>query len=188
MLTKIRSFTAKHNGIVNVLITETFISQPFDPASQKEHPPVKKYHAIWDTGATNSVITRKVIDECGLKPIGMTRVHHCGGTSDREIYLVNIILRNNVGVSHVRVTEAELQGADVLIGMDIISQGDFAITNKDGKTTFSFRMPSIECIDFNEQKPSTSSQPQILEFPHKPNRNAPCPCGSGKKYKKCHGK
>jgi hypothetical protein len=22
---------------------------------------------------------------------------------------------------------------------------------------------------------------------HKPGRNDPCPCGSGKKYKKCHG-
>ena len=35
-----------------------------------------------------------------------------------------------------------------LIGMDIISQGDFSISNKDKKTTFSFRFPSYEEIDF----------------------------------------
>lgn len=32
--------------------------------------------------------------------------------------------------------------------MDIISKGDFAITNVDGKTVFSFRIPSVETIDF----------------------------------------
>lgn len=38
---------------------------------------------------------------------------------------------------------------DLLIGMDIISLGDFAITNVNGKTTFSFRLPSTSIIDFN---------------------------------------
>lgn len=37
---------------------------------------------------------------------------------------------------------------DVLIGMDIINQGDFAITNQNDKTMLSFRMPSRESIDF----------------------------------------
>jgi preprotein translocase subunit SecA len=31
------------------------------------------------------------------------------------------------------------------------------------------------------QKPVTRRQPKI-------GRNDPCPCGSGKKYKQCHGK
>jgi hypothetical protein len=37
---------------------------------------------------------------------------------------------------------------DIIIGMDIITQGDFAITNFGGNTFFSFRMPSIQTIDF----------------------------------------
>ena len=40
------------------------------------------------------------------------------------------------------------QGADILIGMDIIGVGDFAVTNRDGKTKFSFRLPSRADIDF----------------------------------------
>ena len=32
------------------------------------------------------------------------------------------------------------------------------------------------------------SGPEGLAFDGKPARNAPCPCGSGKKYKHCHGK
>ena len=32
--------------------------------------------------------------------------------------------------------------------MDIISKGDFTVTNDNGKTVFTFRYPSLECIDF----------------------------------------
>jgi len=51
-------------------------------------------------------------------------------------------------VPNVRAALGELIGTDVLIGMNIINQGDFAVTNKDGKTVFSFRLPSVECLDF----------------------------------------
>jgi uncharacterized protein YecA (UPF0149 family) len=30
--------------------------------------------------------------------------------------------------------------------------------------------------------------PQPIRQPDRPGRNDPCPCGSGKKYKKCHGR
>ncbi len=33
-----------------------------------------------------------------------------------------------------------------------------------------------------------SQQPQQHRSEHQAGRNDPCPCGSGKKYKKCHGK
>jgi preprotein translocase subunit SecA len=32
-----------------------------------------------------------------------------------------------------------------------------------------------------------SSQPKTVSKAAKVGRNDPCPCGSGKKYKKCHG-
>ena len=44
--------------------------------------------------------------------------------------------------------------ADVLVGMDIINTGDFAVTNLGGITKFSFRFPSLEHIDFVEQEES----------------------------------
>jgi preprotein translocase subunit SecA len=37
--------------------------------------------------------------------------------------------------------------------------------------------------DLPEANPGASSQARSDKVP----RNAPCPCGSGKKYKKCHG-
>jgi hypothetical protein len=35
-----------------------------------------------------------------------------------------------------------------LFGMDVIGSGDLAITNHNGKTTFTFRIPPCEEIDF----------------------------------------
>jgi hypothetical protein len=43
-----------------------------------------------------------------------------------------------------------------IIGMDIIRRGDFAITNANGKTKMSFRMPSLKAIDFVEEQKKAS--------------------------------
>jgi hypothetical protein len=49
------------------------------------------------------------------------------------------------------VTEADLKDADLLIGMDIIRSGDFAVSNYQNRTIFSFRCPSLEEIDFQKE-------------------------------------
>ena len=61
---------------------------------------------------------------------------------------------SNVVFNDVEVSESEIaaEGIGLLIGMDIISTGDFAVSNFKGKTTFTFRIPSIEEIDFIEKK------------------------------------
>jgi hypothetical protein len=51
----------------------------------------------------------------------------------------------------IRASENTVEGCDVLIGMDVITTGDLAITNHNGKTTFSFRVPACEEIDFVEE-------------------------------------
>jgi len=171
------------------LRTSVAISEALDPKSPPNPPPeMREFSAIWDTGATNSAISQKVVDACDLKPIGMVEVHYGDGTALSEVYLVNIGLPNNVAFQQVHVTKMAVITADVLVGMDIIASGDFAVTNKNGQTVLSFRYPSIECIDFVAQSrlqtammsESPAQVPQV-------GRNDPCPCGSGKKYKKCHG-
>lgn len=110
--------------------------------------PVQKYIAIWDTGATNSVISKKVASECGLVATGKKKVFTPSGSSIRNTYLVDIILPQKVGIQGVEVTEGDLMGSDVLIGMDIIALGDFAVTNSTGVTKFTFRIPSLSDIDY----------------------------------------
>src|SRR5690606_24653632 len=140
---------------------------------------------LWDTGATNSCITRSTAQALGLSPISKTIVQHAKGQTVSNVYLVNIYLPNNVAIQHIRVTECADNGTwGVIIGMDIITMGDFAITNVSGKTVFSFRFPSREQIDF---LPSNQKKLQKNNDVPKVGRNDRCPCGSGKKYKHCHG-
>lgn len=182
------SFTFKADATLRSLITPAYICKAFDPAREKNPPRPKQYSAIWDTGATNSVITEKVVDECNLAQIGITEVHTASGTEMAEVYLVNIGLPNKILIPGVRVSKGTIYGnSEILIGMDIISKGDFAITNKDGKTMFSFRVPSIDHIDFVKQQPPESKKTRAAPSSNTIGRNKPCPCGSGKKYKKCCG-
>lgn len=184
------AFTSNYDRLSNVLINKVYISQVISSSSSQITRPsnASEYNALWDTGATGSVITRKVVDECDLKPIGIANVHHANGTSTTLVYLVSVFLPNNVCFRSLRVTEGDLAGnIEVLIGMDIIGKGDFAVSNKDGKTAFTFRIPSLERIDFVEQ---TKNLPKTRTLPSssKVGRNDPCPCGSGRKYKKCCGR
>ena len=183
MATKICSFTRIHTkGISRILISNVYVSETYNTPNRPKNLIIKNYTAIWDTGATHSVITKKVVMECKLWPSGMTRVSHAGGESTSNTYFVNIYLPNRVEVCGVRVTEGVLIGSvDVLIGMDIISKGDFAVTNKDKITAFSFRIPSMQRIDFANYVYKEKSTKPVKQI----GRNDPCPCGSGKKYKHC---
>lgn len=176
-------FTTTFDYIAREIITPVYVTTAFFPENKENPQKPVKLKALWDTGATGSVIKKNVVETLQLKPTGMARVHTASGDDDQRTYLIGIGLPNKVMFNQVRVTEAPVVGDfDVLIGMDIINNGDIAITNCNGKTIFSFRIPSIEVIDFVKE------QEAINALKMKAGRNDPCPCGSGKKYKRCHGK
>ncbi len=162
--TKTSAFTVRFDGRANILKTPVHIGAAFDhtktTVSSITH---RTYNGLWDTGASSTVITAKAARECGLKPIAVTNVETAGGTQQSKVYLVSIGLPNGVGISSLRVVEGILNGDfEVLIGMDVIGEGDFAITNKGGRTVFSYQSPSIKVIDFvaeaNRQKPITKKK------------------------------
>ena len=99
----------------------------------------------------------------------MAQVHGVHGVATTDTFLVNLFLPNKVIFSGVRVTKGDIGDADILIGMDIISQGDFAVTNEGGITKFSFRTPSIKHIDYVEEAKANSR----LQTPKPP--EAPVP-------------
>ena len=188
-----KAFTLNHDGLANSLQTQCGICEGIsvdDLNKGVKHPPITNVTAIWDTGAEMSSISEKVVQAMGLVPVGRARNYTAGGEIEVNIYVINILLPCNVNFAMVRVTGNDLGDADMLIGMDIISQGDFAVTNVGGNTTFSFRIPSIERIDYvNPSLASTTvAKPAPPAHASKIGRNDPCPCGSGKKYKNCHGR
>jgi len=160
--------THSAGGLLRELRNDCYISEAFDPSGAQPHPTPQKFLALWDTGATHTVITQKVVDACGLKPIGFTKTHGVGGVHDTEVYLINIVLPNKVIFPGLQVIRGDLM-VDVLIGMDIIGAGDFAVTNAAGKTVFSYRYPSSEHIDFVQQLNKTKflNNPKLHHGPGK---------------------
>lgn len=171
------AFTTFCSGLSNKLINEAKIRY-----NGKEFHTDK---AQWDTGATRTCISKKVVQELGLVPIGLENIRTPSGCKTVNKYLVDIVLRNDVTVTDVQVFDSEIgnQGIDVLIGMDIISLGDFAVSNYNGKTQFSFRMPSQANTDYVQMIKNITPVRNEKTYP-----NEQCPCGSGRKYKQCCGK
>ena len=116
-----------------------------------------------------------MVDKCGLKPTGVTEVFHAHGKTIAETYSINIFLPSGMCFIALTVTKGALGAtAQLLIGMDVISLGDFALTNKNGKTCFSFRVPSLDEIDYRTNASGI-----------KTGSKDPCPCGSKKQFRKC---
>jgi hypothetical protein len=185
---EVNSFTIKANGIANAIITECEVFPSFNPAVTNPAT-VKgvKFKAIWDTGATKSVISKNVVDALGLSNMGFVPVNHAGGQDVVPVYKVNIGLPNRVAIAEIKVSEGKIASADVLIGMDIITMGDFSLTNFEGKTIMSFRMPSIQKVDYVEETELLNKYQRIHVLWAKHGNNK-CPCGSSKTWEKCHGK
>ncbi|MDE6736107.1 MAG: retroviral-like aspartic protease family protein [Treponemataceae bacterium] len=111
----------------------------------------KMWNAIWDTGATKTCITKRIADDLNLIPIGRATISTANGIITTNTYSVHIGLPNGVTIQNILVSCANLGAdTDILIGMDIITLGDFSITNVNGRTVFSFRIPSVEEVDFQK--------------------------------------
>jgi hypothetical protein len=144
MPTPSSSFTIKSNGgILRSLISDIIVHIPGGPSGLT-------IKAIWDAGATGSVISQKVAKTLGLIVSGYAVVNTANGQATQKTYTVDVGLPNKVLIQNVLVTEVDslTAGCDALIGMDIITLGDFSITNHKGITCMSFRFPSCHEIDY----------------------------------------
>ena len=112
------------------------------------------------------------MDRLGLIPTGMTKTHGVHGERDVETYLVAVWLPNQVVFGAVPVSKGEMGAVEVLIGMDIIAAGDFAVTHaENNRTMMSFRVPSSQKIDFvleaQAEKAEAARKALIKQRPHK---------------------
>lgn len=140
------AYTKDFNGIVQAIVTDAIIFPPFEDG---DIPGYRFYteNAAWDTGAEITIISPEVAKALSLKPIGKANVMGIGGDDTAEVYKVTLALPDKKLYRDFFVYCAEMD-YELLIGMDIISQLDFCITNAGSNTTLTFRHPSQERIDF----------------------------------------
>lgn len=108
---------------------------------------------LWDTGSSESVISSDFVKKLNLLPIGIATVGTTGMTSKSNVYKLHFVLAEKLHIT-LNVTESDQlsgSGIDMLIGMDVITLGDFAITSYGDTICFSFRYPSHGHIDFTKE-------------------------------------
>ena len=165
-----RSFRCQYNGIAINLVIDAEISSI-------DNNKRLKIDALWDTGLNQTMVCQKIINKLNLEPVGDGFLDTISDEKvPSKIYIANLFLPGGIDIPNIKVTGGDPKGCDVLIGMDIISQGDFAVSNFNGKTTFVFRKPSAGEFSYEPIKSE------------KTGRNDTCPCGSGRKYKQCCNK
>jgi len=135
------AFSVNYNGIVREIFTDTQIAQPSVLFPDINNKKFVNFKAIWDTGATNTVITQKVVDALNLMPTGKVQMFAVNNSSSVDTYIIDLGLPMGVLFQNVNVLCGDINNTDILIGMDIIQSGDFSISNANGKTHFSYCLP-----------------------------------------------
>lgn len=138
----------KYHKRINAIQSTCVITPCFDYRSGMRVPGCEVESTVWDTGATNTIISPDVIEALNLKPLESARIEGVGGTVDSSVYEINIFLENNMEFRSIKALSGDIGDYDLIIGMDIITMGDFVISNKNQETWFSFRHPSTEHIEF----------------------------------------
>ena len=138
------AYTSGADRIVDSVVTLCNVSSP------DRKMDVSECRALWDTGAVITCISESLVKKLGLSCLGVVETLAAGDRRfPAEMFLVRLSMGEfTLPVLRVLALPMENAGHDVIIGMDVISRGDLAITNHDGKTVLSFRIPSMETIDF----------------------------------------
>ena len=130
----------------DAIITDCYVVMPSGVTDDKGNRLFCKIEsAAWDTGATNTIISPEIVESLGLKPSGKCVVSAYGGTVEVNTYVVDLCFENGYKIANLQVLSDENNSDfdyDVLIGMDVITKGDFCVSTIKDKTQFMFRMPA----------------------------------------------
>ena len=151
------AFTQHHEGIVSEIHTKVHVRAYALESSAGAPLLLTETMALWDSGASHSSISDRLASKLGLKAVSRGLVIHSGGSHYRNIYLIDILLPKAPSTLRLPVSEfIAPEEFDFILGMDIITLGDFAITNYGGQTSCSFCIPPRARLDFDLLPPSPS--------------------------------
>jgi|GEM_PF-3182310 len=102
---------------------------------------------LWDTGASLTFIKPKIRDQlklCMFKTDASATIAGVGGLFKADFTIISIQLNDYFTIEYCPVYVLDFPiDSDMIIGMDILSMGDFLVSSADKKTTFSFVVPPL---------------------------------------------
>ncbi len=121
------------DSLVNVIQTDSIIMPSIDEitkSGQLKYTQVSSM--VWDTGATNTLISSQVVDALELVPLEESLVEGVGGIVKSLVYEISLYLANDIVFKNVKALCSDIGDYDLVVGMDIIAQGDFVVSNNQG--------------------------------------------------------
>jgi len=141
-----RGFIKSYDKLVNKLAAKVSIIPISSADKTLQNMPVD-LKVIWDTGASLTFIKPKVRDQLKLRIFGSETsifVAGIGGKVKADLTTMSIALTDSFILECLPVYIVDFPiNYDMVIGMNIISMGDFSVNNTDSKTSFSFIMPPL---------------------------------------------
>ena len=114
------------------IVTDVYIFKSSDD--------IRSYKALWDTGATETLISNKVISELNLDQTGEVEVSTINGKIKSKRYGCGLLLNNHSKSINIQPAQfPNRKECDVIIGMDIIQYGLFVLNKGD----FSFTIDQL---------------------------------------------
>lgn len=142
-MTNIFFFSLEYPRPADEIATPITVSCRSDRCEICDHP-IHHCTAIWDTGATSSMISKEIADKLGLHPVGQVKIAGVHGSQAANVYEVDLAFDNGCRIPAVRVSEAAAGGGfDVLLGMDVIGRGIFIVDGSGEGTRVYFACPTV---------------------------------------------
>ena len=115
----------------------------------------KVVDAVWDTGATFSAVTKRVVDELDLPVMYNGETKGITGTVIGVTRMALTFPGNKRYATWTEMNELnDLPGRyDVLIGLDVIRRGDMHLTHEQDGVWFEFVFDTTRFIDFEGDNP-----------------------------------
>jgi hypothetical protein len=144
------AFSIPHKSIVEAIYTPAKISLAFEQVPDDES--LTNALALWDTGATHTCISDRLARQLALEAVDYVHVATASGIEHVTTYFTHLFLPNGLQFLNWELMQFQYTGdeSDLIIGMDIITKGDFSITNLNGQTLCSFRLPSLHALDYEK--------------------------------------
>lgn len=140
------SFTRFFDGVVRQIVVECSVSLPKCRDSYVDYR-----KALWDTGANITCISNRLATILHLKALDEVLISFANNDVFKaNTYYVQLKMGSFV-LPFIKVLGLPMdESKDIIIGMDVISKGDLAVTNYEGKTVLSFREPSAGRVIFDD--------------------------------------
>ena len=125
-------FSKQYGSRPEAIITEC------DFSSLDGQRQVTASRTLWDTGSTSTILSHHLIAELKPEPFQQGGVTGIGGDAESNTYLIHVLLPSGDAVAFVEVYEADIEDYDAIIGMDIITRGNFHLDCNGDKIEFTF--------------------------------------------------